>query len=280
MTKRAKKMARKKPSAGRIAKKLRRTQAVTRQMAFSKGPSPDFTTVIEAKTSIFVSHSHKDEATYTNFCLILDGSGIQRWDQEKMAVGQPVAAQLGQAIQTCDACVFLATKRSVASQWCMAELGAFWGAGKQVIIFVADTDITEEQLPPQFQKNLWTRDARKVLETIKELATAVPDKILTPDLVLLLRYLERDNTWVLPDIYGKGLAVANGVAAETGADELRGWNRAVRYGLLYLEHQGLTDKRADTSVTYSITARGKDVLNSPGVRQRFSKTFDKVLVPL
>jgi hypothetical protein len=228
--------------------------------------------------SIFVSHSQQDEAAYTNFCLTLDRSRIKRWDQKTMAVGHSLAAQLGHAIRICDACVFLATKRSMASQWCMAELGAFWGAGKQVIIFLADSDITEAELPPQFRGNLWTRDARKVLETIKALS---PDDILTPDLVLLLRYLERerDDTWVLPDIYGKGLAVANGVAAETKGDELRGWNRAVRYGLLYLAHHGLTQKKSDTSVTYSISSHGKNVLNSPRVRRRFKEAFDKVLLP-
>src|SRR6266508_2538407 len=109
--------------------------------------------------SIFVSHNQQDEAAYTNFCLAVDGLGVQRWDPERMAVGQSLSDQLRQAIRICDACVFLATRRSMASQWCMAELGAFWGAGKQVIIFLADPDITEAELPPQFRGNLWTRDA-------------------------------------------------------------------------------------------------------------------------
>jgi hypothetical protein len=161
----------------------------------------------------------------------------------------------------------------------MAELGAFWGAGKQVIIFLADPEVSEAQLPAQFQGNLWTRDARRVLETIRALSATVPD-ILTPDLVLLLRYLERDDRWVPPDLYGRGLAVANGVAADTKGEELRGWKRAVRYGLLYLAHHGLTQKQSDTSVTYNISKYGKEVLNSTKVQQRFQETFDKVLVPL
>jgi hypothetical protein len=108
----------------------------------------------------------------------------------------------------------------------------------------------------------------------------VPDDILTPDLVLLLRYLERDDRWVLPDFYGRGLAVANGVAEEIEDAELRGWKRAVRYGLLYLAHHGLTQKQTDTAVTYSISKYGKDVLNSPRVRQRFQESFEKALLPL
>ena len=230
--------------------------------------------------SIFVSHSSQDEALYSNFCLTLDGSGIERWDQDTMAVGPSLADQLREAIRICDACVFLATKRSVESKWCMAELGAFWGGGKSVIIFLADPEIDEAQLPAQFQGNLWTRDARRVLKAIKGASSTVPIDILTPDLVLLLRYLERDDRWILPDFYGKSLAVANGVPEEIDDDHLRGWKRAVRYGLLYLAHHGLTNKQSDTSVTYSISQYGKDVLNSAQVRQRFRESFDKVLRPL
>jgi hypothetical protein len=230
--------------------------------------------------SIFVSHSQQDEAAYTNFCVALDASRVKRWDQQTMAVGQSLADQLKEAIRICDACVFLATKRSVESKWCMAELGAFWGAGKRVIVFLADPEISEAQLPVQFQGNLWSRDARKVLETIQALSGTVPGEILTPDLVLLLRYLERDDRWILPDFYGRALAVANGLPKETEDAALSGWKRAVRYGLLYLAHHGLTRKQSDTSVTYSISQYGKDVLNSPKLRERFRESFEKVLLPL
>ena len=230
--------------------------------------------------SIFVSHSQQDEAVYSNFCLALDGKGIERWDQQTMAVGQSLADQLREAIRVCDACVFLATRRSIDSRWCMAELGAFWGAGKHVMIFLTDPEISETQLPTQFQGNLWTRDARRILESIQALSSKVPDDILTPDLILLLRYLERDNLWILPDFYGRGLAVANGVSNEMGNAELQGWRRAVRYGLLYLTHHGLTRKQSDTTVTYSISKYGKEILNNPVVRQRFQKSFEEELLPL
>jgi hypothetical protein len=230
--------------------------------------------------SIFVSHSQQDEAAYSNFCLALDGAGVERWDPKAMAVGQSLADQLREAIRTCDGCVFLATKRSVDSKWCMAELGAFWGSGRHVMVFLADPDISEANLPTQFQGNLWTRDARRILESVQALASRLPDDILTPDLVLLLRYLERDDRWILPDFYGKALAVANGVAEEVDDAALRGWKRAVRYGLLYLSHHGLTQKQSDTSVTYTISKYGKEVLGSSRVRQRFHESFEKALRPL
>jgi hypothetical protein len=196
-----------------------------------------------------------------------------------MAVGQSLADQLREAIRICDACVFLATKRSVESRWCMAELGAFWGAGKRVIVFLADPEIHEAHLPVQFQGNLWSRDARKVLEAIQALAAAVPYDILTPDLVLLLRYLERDDRWIAGHLW-KGARSCQRGTKEIEDAALRGWKRAVRYGLLYLAHHGLARRQSDTSVTYSISQFGKDVLDSSKVRERFRESFEKDLVPL
>lgn len=75
-------------------------------------------------------------------------------------------------------------------------------------------------------------------------------------------------------------ASANSVPAEMDDAQLRGWKRAVRYGLLYLADLGLVDKQSDTSVTYSISQQGKDVLGSPRVLQRFQTSFEQVLHPL
>jgi hypothetical protein len=129
---------------------------------------------------VFVSHSHDDQAAYTALCLALDGQRIPRWDVEKMDAGQPLAAQLKTAIQKCEACIFLATRRSLDSRWCLAELGAFWGAGKPVIIYVADPEITEADHPPQFHGNLWTSDARRLVDTIRPLVRSTDDRAETP----------------------------------------------------------------------------------------------------
>ncbi len=222
---------------------------------------------------IFVSHKQEDEATYSIFCHTLDGAGIKRWDKETMAIGQPLPDQLVAAISKCDACVFLATKRSVESKWCMAELGAFWGSNKQVVIYVTDPDVDLQNLPAQFQGNLWTADVVKVLDTLSNLKPNVLEGVLTPDLVLLLRYLERDNQWMLPDRYGAYLAKHRSESNEISEDELKGWQRAVRYGLLYLSTHGLVEKQADTSVTYLISEYGKEILSLASVQARFEESF-------
>jgi hypothetical protein len=120
----------------------------------------------------FISHSHKDKAAYSALCLALDSSGVSRWDVSKLALGQSLAEGLSDAIEQCHVCVFLATPRSLESKWCLAELGAFWGAGKRVILYLADPAVDESDLPPQFRGNLWTADALELVEAIKSSDTS------------------------------------------------------------------------------------------------------------
>ena len=123
------------------------------------------------KTQVFISHSHKDKGAYSSLCLALDSSGVSRWDVSKLSPGKPLAEGLRAAIEECDVCVFLATARSLESQWCHAELGAFWGAGKLVIIYLADLEVDESALPPQFRDNLRTADASQLVQTIQKTNT-------------------------------------------------------------------------------------------------------------
>ena len=118
------------------------------------------------KPSVFISHSHKDQASYSALCLALESSGISRWDVSKLTLGRSLSDGLREAINECEVCVFLATKRSIKSSWCLAELGAFWGAKKKVIIYQAEPDIAKSEIPPQFQGDLWTSDAKKLLNAL------------------------------------------------------------------------------------------------------------------
>lgn len=115
---------------------------------------------------VFISHSHQDEPLYSTLCLALDGAKISRWDVGTLKSGDSLSDQLRMAIEQCELCIFLATKRSLESKWCLAELGAFWGAGKKVIIYLADPDINENGLPPQFQGNLYAKTAIQLVNSV------------------------------------------------------------------------------------------------------------------
>ena len=118
----------------------------------------------------FISYSFKDEAIYSAICLALDGAGIGHWDSSTMSPGEPLADQLRNAILGCEVCIFLATRSSIESPWCLAEVGAFWGSRKRVIVLLADPDLTDSSLPPQFKGNLLARNAQKLIaETRNEI---------------------------------------------------------------------------------------------------------------
>jgi TIR domain len=123
----------------------------------------------------FISHDQEDSTLYSSLCLALTGANIPRWDPTSMIAGRSLAGQLKEAIQSCDVCVFLATRRSLESKWCAAEVGAFWGAGKTVVVFLADPTVKESDLPPQFQGYLWASDAGQLIDAIT--ASTVPDEI-------------------------------------------------------------------------------------------------------
>jgi hypothetical protein len=115
---------------------------------------------------IFISYSLKDEASYTSLCLALESANLPYWKQDLRA-GASLKDQLREAISKCDVCIFVATRDSVASQWCLNEVGAFWGAGKRIILYAANAGI-ENKFPPLFKGDFWTSDAREVIRQVRE----------------------------------------------------------------------------------------------------------------
>lgn len=88
------------------------------------------------------------------------------WDVQQMTPGKSLNEQIHEAVGLATHCVFLATKNSIESLWCLTEIGAFWGANKPVIVFLGDVDFSENQLPPQLQGTLHTNDAEKLVQTL------------------------------------------------------------------------------------------------------------------
>ena len=124
---------------------------------------------------IFISYSQRDQAPYSSLCLALENEKLAYWSSSSMKAGASLKDQLREAIAKCDACIFIATQRSIESKWCLAETGAFWGAGKQIILYKANPDI---DLPPLFYGDLWTCDVREILQQVKEIPEPPKDREL------------------------------------------------------------------------------------------------------
>jgi hypothetical protein len=112
---------------------------------------------------IFVSHDSRDRNHYVDLCQRLVASEVPYWDAGSMPAGATLQEKLREGIKVCDACIFVATDNSVDSQWCLAELGAFWGAGKPVIPYVAGDDVAEKRLPPYLRELVWARSAESAV---------------------------------------------------------------------------------------------------------------------
>jgi len=117
---------------------------------------------------IFISYSQKDQAQYSSLCVALENASLPYWNSETMKAGHSLKDQLVQAIRQCDVCIFIATRSSVESKWCLAETGAFWGARKRIVLFKADSDIDARKMPPLFEGDLWINDVRIVISQAKE----------------------------------------------------------------------------------------------------------------
>ena len=120
---------------------------------------------------IFVSYCFQDEAVFSALSLALEAADVDRRDSTSMSLGESLADQLRTASDRCEACIFIATRRSIESPWFLAELGAFWGAGKRVLLFMADPDLSESTLPPQFKGTLRVGNARALIEAARKVLT-------------------------------------------------------------------------------------------------------------
>ena len=136
---------------------------------------------------VFVSHSQsqEDANSYFKLCTAIERAGISRWDPSSLAHGASLSDQLRNAINDCDMCVFLATKNSIKSRWCLAELGAFWGMNKRVIMYIGDRKIKKSKLPKQFAGHKFTRDRAKV---VRELTKTYDQLTKIYDLVLVTEW--------------------------------------------------------------------------------------------
>lgn len=133
----------------------------------------------EARTelAVFISHSFEDKPEFENIGDALGQAGVPYWNPDKVKPGSSLRDQLRQAVENCCVCIFIATHRAVKSSWCGAELGAFWGAGKPVIVYRADSSLQEDELPPMVQGDVWEKRISRVVSRAGELVREANSKL-------------------------------------------------------------------------------------------------------
>lgn len=117
----------------------------------------------------FISHSFQDKPEFQNVVDALDSKKVPYWNPAEIKPGASLREQLRAAVDQCDVCIFVATRHSVGSSWCGAELGAFWGAGKDVIVYLAEASLPDDELPPVVQGDVWERRILKIADRAAEI---------------------------------------------------------------------------------------------------------------
>ncbi len=87
--------------------------------------------------NVFISYSSEDKSLAKLVTTYLKDAGIKSiWlDQENILAGQDISQRLISGIEDSACCILLLSERSLKSSWCMAEVGAFWGANKSIIMY-------------------------------------------------------------------------------------------------------------------------------------------------
>lgn len=126
---------------------------------------------------VFVSHDFDNKPEFENVAEWLAQVDVPYWDPAEVRPGGSLRDQLRAAVAQCGVCIFVATHKSVESAWCGAELGAFCGAGKPIIVYVAEASLSEELLPPIVRGDVWDRKLSSIAKEAKKLVSqvAAPD---------------------------------------------------------------------------------------------------------
>jgi CheY-like chemotaxis protein len=119
--------------------------------------------------TVFISHSFDDTSAFDNVSYVLGTAGVVHWPPTSVQAGESLRVQLHDAIGGCGVCVFVATRQSVASLWCHTELGAFWGVGRPIVVFRADPELSQEDLPSIVRDDVWEDRLGRLAARIKEL---------------------------------------------------------------------------------------------------------------
>lgn len=146
----------------------------------------------------FISHSFDNKPEFENITDALGLRNVPFWNPSEIKPGASLREQLRAAVEKCDLCIFIATRSAIESSWCGAELGAFWGAGKPILVYVAEPSLAEAELPQIVQGDVWERRISKIADRAKEVLaqsadarTQEPSRKNTPVSQLTVEQLEK-----------------------------------------------------------------------------------------
>ncbi len=115
---------------------------------------------------IFISYPSQSIDKMRELAEYLGKKSFNRvWrDDEHIEGGQIISDQLEIGLQKSDCCVLVLSKHTEKSAWCMQEIGAFWGAGKPIIVYRTDPSV---DAPALFAGRKLANSLDQVVELLK-----------------------------------------------------------------------------------------------------------------
>jgi CheY-like chemotaxis protein len=191
----------------------------------------------------FVSHSFDNKAEFENIADALAVAGVPYWNPSAVKAGESLRDQLRRAVNECSVCIFVATHKSVNSGWCGAELGAFWGARRPILVYLADSSLDDKELPPVVHGDVWDGRISRIVNRAKELVDQSSTSAVEADQELRVGNMTEEQLQTL--VAGAvALVVAGGKAdkSPTTAEEVGtaagGAAKRVLRGIEATEHLG------------------------------------------
>ena len=121
---------------------------------------------------VFISHSQSDKQWVREFAELLEKSGIDVWlDDVEIAVGEPIADKLTEALRSSSSLVLVFGPQSTQTPWLFFELGMALSLGKRVIAVVG-RDVSVKELPEPIRERRYLL-MESPQETAREVAEAL-----------------------------------------------------------------------------------------------------------
>jgi hypothetical protein len=117
---------------------------------------------------VFISYSSADKNLLNNILdAALKVAEVESWTDQGIENGEEITQTLREMVKKCEVCILLATRNSLASQWCQMEIAAFWGAGKRVLVLSPDGSLKVNDLPSFLKGVNFNGDVKDVLRVAK-----------------------------------------------------------------------------------------------------------------
>lgn len=126
--------------------------------------------------SVFISYPSESFAQVELLADFLQKNGVDAiWiDRKTISAGENIGDKIRDGIRASFCCVFVLNKYSCDAAWCIAEVGAFWGADKPIIVH---RGIEPRCDPPDYLRDIcYAEDHHAVLDGI-ETARSRPETI-------------------------------------------------------------------------------------------------------